>query len=149
MKEDILNELERQGSFLGKLPKQFIGDSSSIPQDYFEKMEDRFFQALKENKPKATSVSIWDRHKFSMRLAAIVSFAVIGFGIFSIVQSTSELQLSQNELQSYFASEEELEDANLCDAACSQNHKHILDNISNEEIKTYFLETEGIDISKI
>lgn len=149
MEENVLNELEKQGSFLGKLPKQFIGDSSSIPQDYFEKMEDRFFHTLRENKPKATSVSIWDRHKFSMRLAAIVSFAVLGFGIFSIVESSSEMKLSQNELQSYFASEEELDDVNLCDAACSQNHKHILDKISNEEIKIYFLETEGIDISKI
>jgi hypothetical protein len=149
MEKELKSELEQQGSFLGKLPKRFIGDSSNLPQDYFDKMEDRFFHALQENKPKASSVSIWDRHKYSMPLAAILSFAVLGFGIIYMLNSSSDMKLSQNELQTYFASEEELEDVSLCDALCSQSHKHILDKISNEEIKNYFLETEGIDISKI
>lgn len=149
MRNEVLKELKEQHSFLEKMPKKFVGDGSMIPEGYFEKMEDRFFHKLHENQPKASSISIWDRYKFSARIAAVSALALLGFGIFRIVQSSSDMKLSQNELQTYFASEEELEDLKLCDAACSQSHKHILDKISNEEIKSYFLETEDIDISKI
>jgi plasmid maintenance system killer protein len=148
MDKELMKELQEQGSILSKIPKRVIDINASVPEGYFENMESQFFAKLKDNQPKTTSVSIWETYRVRYRIAAVGIFAIVGFGLFTLLRNNSEMTLSQNELKSYFAKEGEIDELNLCHD-CGKTHKKILDNITDDEIKAYLLETEGVDINKI
>ncbi len=148
MNKELLKELEEQNTLLAKMPKHFFKDTQSIPEGFFENFEENFFAKLKENKPKQTSIPIWQSINFKKSMAAVMTSAILGFGIFTILKNDSnDMKFSQNELKSYLQDEGELMDIESSDTTLSK--EITLENISKEEIQEYFKEQEDLEINSI
>jgi hypothetical protein len=145
MKDDIKKELEELKSPLAAMDKHYFTNQNDVPANYFDGIEDRFFQLLKEKeKPReANQISIFQTKRISYSIAAVSAFAILGLGILTIMRSSGP-QLSDNEVKTYL---EEEGDFLAVEKKTEQAKK--LKNLSDNEIKDYLCEVEGMDCAQI
>jgi len=147
MSTELNKELRERQSILGQIEKQYFVPNHEVPADYFANMEDAFFLKLKEEyMPKAAkSISFWEKTRVSYSIAAMTAFAILGFGMFSLLRKNDANNLSQNEVVKYLQEEDEIPTVEL------NTNKSILNmnELTQEDIKKYLMENEGIDVSNI
>lgn len=146
MNTELKNELLNRKSILGSIDKQYIINEHEVPNGYFDQMEDKFFASLKKEVdiPRETkTISFWERTRVSYSIAAVSIFAIVGFGLFSLLRKDSINSLSQNEVVSYLEDEDELS----TEIPSSSNIN--INELTNEEIKKYLMENEGIDLNNM
>lgn len=143
MNQDVKNELTELESILFTIDKLDTNSTEDIPSGYFESMEDRFFAKLNsDTTPKAASISIFENKRIAYNLAAVLAFAILGLGLFSILKPQSKNQLSQNEVIHFLEEEGEI-------TTPLSDSNSTLDKLSDEEIKKFLSEIEGMDVTNI
>jgi hypothetical protein len=148
MNEELKRELQQLLPPLAELDKHFFAQSKDVPENFFRGMEDKFIAQIREKSTPRESqqFSIFSGKKFSYSLAAVSAFAILGLGIFTIVRSEDGSQLSQNEVKSFL---EEDGDFLAVDNTAFINPSPELEKISDEEIKNYLCEVEGMDCTQV
>jgi hypothetical protein len=146
MNTEIREELQEQKSTLGNIPKHYFVNNESIAADYLNGLEDNIWSKIQaESKPKAASVNLWERFSSRAQLAIAASIAFVGFGIFTIINTQDEFNLSQDDMLCYLQNEDEFVDNIQKDSKQYVN----LDSLTNDEIKKYIAENEGLDVKSI
>lgn len=148
MNEELKKELEQLQSPLAEIDKHYFTQSNTMPDDFFSGMEDRFIAQMREKSTprEAQQISMFSGKKLSYSIAAVSAFAILGLGIFTIVRSEGANQLSQNEVKTFL---EEDGDFLAVDNTALINPSPALDKISDEEIKNYLCEVEGMDCTQV
>lgn len=132
---------------------------NEVPEGYFDKMEDRFFENLKLNEvtlevtnPKA---SFWSRFSINQSIAAAVSLAIVGFMVFNIINpQNAGFQLSNNDIETYLEEQEATVIGNpIANFEISEHTKQkisdSLDKISETEIIKYINEIEEVELNNL
>ena len=148
MNEELKKELQDIQSPLAEVAKHYYADSNDLPAHFFAGMEDRFIAQMQEKSTprEAQQFSMFSSHKLSYSIAAVSAFAILGLGIFTIVRSEAGSQLSQNKVKTFL---EEDGDYIALDYTSPLNHKPELEKISDEEIKNYLCEVEGMNCTRV
>jgi len=146
MNTEIRKELQEQKSTLGQIPKHYFVNNESIPSDYLNGLEDNIWSKIQaQSQPMAASVNLWERFSSRTQLAMAASIAFVGFGIFTLINNQDEFNLSQDDMLCYLQNEDEFVDNIQKDSKQNVN----LDSLTNEEIKKYIAENEGLDVKSI
>lgn len=148
MNPELKAELKEIKSILAKLDKNYFADNSQVPPAYFDGMEDRFFNALKENNvPKeSSSISIFNTKRFSYAIAAVAATAILSLSILTLIQSEKMPAISDNDVKTFL---EEEGDFLALDQNTELGSMQKLKHLSNDEIKNYLCEVEGMDCEQI
>lgn len=147
MNNELKKELEELKSPLAGVDKHYFANQIDIPANYFEGMEDRFFQLLRENEAprEARQVSIFSTNRLSYAVAAVSAFAILSLGILTIMKSSGP-QLSENDVKTYL---EEEGDFLAVEMPTKEEQEKKIKKLSDSEIKDYLCEVEGMDCAQI
>lgn len=159
MQDNIHNELNQLNSFLKDIPKTSF-TSKDIPAGYFDTMESRFFENLKSVPKETSQKSIFSNFNRPRAVAAVVALMAISFFIFkNYISNNYNFQLSDNEIYSYLNENYEELDTNSIDnkhsyaSVINKESFSIIndkfENISNDDIKKYLIEEEGLELNTI
>jgi len=148
MNEELRNELKALKSPLAEMEKHYFADDKDIPKDYFTGMDDRFIQFMKKNEsPRETiSISFFNTKRISYALAAVSAFAILSLGILTIIKSNSHNQLSESDVKTFL---EEEGDFLAMEHTAQTVPTKKLEKLSDDEIKNYLCEVEGMDCGLI
>jgi hypothetical protein len=147
MKDEIIKELEELKSPLAGMDKHYFANQNDVPTNYFEGMEDRFFQFLKENEAprEARQISMFNTKRFSYAVAAVSAFAILSLGILTVMKSSGP-QLSENDVKTYL---EEEGDFLAVEMPAKVEQAKKMNKLSDDEIKNYLCEVEGMDCGQL
>jgi hypothetical protein len=155
MNKDLKIELKEIHSFLDKIDIQKNNvNYKDVPEGYFDSMEDSFFANL-QKESNAKHISIFTKFHLSYAIASIVTFAFIGYFAYSILnKDTQKFNLSENEVHEYLQENyEEIEEEELLamikDTEIKKAINDSLNNVSENDIKSYLIEKEGVDLINI
>lgn len=139
MNHELKKELEELKSPLANMEKQYFAQPSELPKNYFEGMEDRFFERLKQEEVprEAKHITMYNNKRFSYAIAAVSAFAILSLGILTVMKS-SEPQLSENEVKTY------LEEEGDFLAIEMPSKVEQFNKLSESEIQDYLCEVEGM-----
>ena len=148
MNEELKQELQKLQSPLAKMDKHYFAQSKDLPDNFFTGMEDKFIDQIREKSipREGQQFSIFSGKRFSYSIAALSAFAILGLGIFTIVRADGGSQLSQNEVKTFI---EEDGDFLAPENTATINPSPALEKISDEEIKSYLCEVEGMDCTQV
>lgn len=147
MNNELKRELEEIKSPLAGMDKHYFANQNEVPANYFEGMEDRFFQLLRENEAprEARQISMFSTKRFSYAVAAVSAFAILSLGILTIMKSSGP-QLSENDVKTYL---EEEGDFLAVEMPTKAEQAKKIKKLSDDEIKNYLCEVEGMDCGQI
>lgn len=139
MNHELKKELEELKSPLALMEKQYFAQPSELPKNYFEGMEDRFFERLKQEEVprEAKHITMFNNKRLSYAIAAVSAFAILSLGILTVMKS-SEPQLSENEVKTY------LEEEGDFLAIEMPSKVEQFNKLSESEIQDYLCEVEGM-----
>jgi hypothetical protein len=147
MNNELKRELEEIKSPLAGMDKHYFANQNEVPANYFEGMEDRFFQLLREKETprEARQISMFSTKRFSYAVAAVSAFAILSLGILTIMKSSGP-QLSENDVKTYL---EEEGDFLAVEMPTKAEQAKKIKKLSDDEIKNYLCEVEGMDCGQI